>query len=351
MIHVPRPHASSRQRGFTLIELLVVIAIIAVLIGLLVPAVQKVREAAARATCSNNLKQLGLAATNFHVQYGHFPYGAKADVWDSYNWSQQLLPFLGQDNVYSGYSTILTQVTPTGDWPGANPFGAPNNFAARTAPLKVYLCPSDAAPPPDNGVQESSAGGNPPAYYARIRGSYRACVGPGDIYTNNVGANTSGAGIFSVKVGQVYQGSPAPFQTSLPDITDGASNTVMFSEGLTPSVAAWTPIGDITVGVMGGAFFSTYLPPNGPTDTIYGNCPQAVGDTDYSAPCQSKGALSLSVNTNSQVGTYAAARSRHVGGVNIALADGSVRFVGNGVDPYTWQGLGTLAGKEILKDY
>src|SRR5687767_9363566 len=138
-------HRLSRRPAFTLIELLVVIAIIAILIGLLLPAVQKVREAAARASCSNNLKQWALACHNYHDANGQLPYGRKFDSWDTYTWNTIALPYMEQAAVYSGYAPTLDDRAWRQAYPGPNgPIG--NNaaqWASRHAVLKMSLCPSD----------------------------------------------------------------------------------------------------------------------------------------------------------------------------------------------------------------
>src|SRR5687767_15133220 len=163
------------RRAFTLIELLVVIAIIAVLIGLLLPAVQKVREAAARASCSNNLKQLALACHNYHDATGQLPYGRKYDSWDAYTWTTLVLPYFEQGNVFNGYAPTLSARTWAQSYPGPNgPIG--NNAAqrlARHAVLKTYLCPSDIGPN-FNEIATNEYGG--------VRGNYRGCTGSGDMY-------------------------------------------------------------------------------------------------------------------------------------------------------------------------
>src|SRR5262245_43812641 len=130
---------SPERRGFTLIELLVVIAIIAILIALLVPAVQKVREAAARSQCTNNLKQIGLGIHNYEGQNKKFPYATKTDVLDAYNWSHLILPFMDQQQVYAIYTNIDVGIvdTTTTDWVGAHGFGA-GYQNARCATIPVY---------------------------------------------------------------------------------------------------------------------------------------------------------------------------------------------------------------------
>jgi prepilin-type N-terminal cleavage/methylation domain-containing protein/prepilin-type processing-associated H-X9-DG protein len=333
-----------RRHGFTLIELLVVIAIIAILIGLLLPAVQKVREAAARMKCGNNMKQLSLACHAYHDARGEMPYGRKYDFWDTYSWTLLILPYVEQENVYNGYVT-LTQVPFANSVPGPNgPIG--NNAAMRTsrhAKLPVNTCPSD-------GVYENETGTNE---YGFIRGNYRGCVGSGDMYGNAANgqpAATWGVGIFSVRPGQ----SPDPgaavrtIGTPISSITDGTGNTILVSECIVPRNTGWGgPIGSYIYGNMGGALFSTTLTPNSTSpDRIVGPCPVQQGDTGYREPCGSIGGNAWF--TPSAAGAHAAARSRHTNGVNVGMADGSVKFVNNTIDLNVWRAAGTRAGGETL---
>jgi prepilin-type N-terminal cleavage/methylation domain-containing protein len=346
----------ARRLAFTLIELLVVIAVIGILIALLLPAVQKVREASNRVRCSNNQKQLGIAMHAYYSAHDMFPYATKADVLDAYTWTQLLLPYIEQEAAYKMYTTIHEAIDknfngPYGkDWKGAHGFGNSPLKEARTAWVKVHFCPSDRPPV----INEPWLW-----YYTRQRASYRGCVGPGDLYGNSVGG-PSGKGIFSVTPGQFFQGAIAPAQTRVAEITDGTANTLMFAEALMPFTENWTTIADATLGNMGAAFFSTYLTPNSTSyDFIYGPCPpNAIGgappDTGYTAPCVMKSWPLRPQNghsTNNQLGAHAGARSRHINGVNVTLGDGAVRFVSNGVISSVWWALGTRGGNESASEY
>ena len=274
--------------GFTLIELLVAIAIIAVLIALLVPAVQKVREVAARQYCQNNLKQIGLGCHNYHdaqkklpasyVAAGPYNDGA-SDTLPGWGWSAMLLPYLEQDNLFR---TINVQV------PVEN---SRNAMAIRTM-LNGFLCPSDLMP--EQAFAVPDAFGNTLAEAGPT--SYAACVG-GD---ESDAAGALGLGIF-------YRNSATRFI----DITDGASNTVMIGE------RAWANAN----GTWAGAINNGVL-----LRGSHNPCPGS-GAAFYPASVLVQAHGHLNNATSDTDGGLDDFSSLHSGGSNFVFADGSVRFL------------------------
>jgi prepilin-type N-terminal cleavage/methylation domain-containing protein/prepilin-type processing-associated H-X9-DG protein len=339
---------SSGRKGFTLIELLVVIAIIAVLIGLLLPAVQKVREAANRMSCTNNLKQIALAAHNYHDTNRQFPSGMdEAHVGPLC----YMLPFLEQDARYKNFSfdtppiTRLWYQNPANRPPSTGQTTYPPPPAPRTdyggaGNMKTLLCPS-ATPPAatstvlmftattangkytyNNALFSGPASGtvtfvfsSAPGAVVLGRSNYVAMAGYPlyqlqDSNGNNVGVPDQFAGMFMYKS-----------NTQLTDVLDGTSNTIMFGEYASAYVdfGAGNVLTGYTALAWAGGFMYTYWAPDAGQD-----------------------------RATNPLGPYWRFGSRHPGVFNVALGDGSVRSLKNNIDYNTWVVMGGMRDGFVL---
>jgi prepilin-type N-terminal cleavage/methylation domain-containing protein/prepilin-type processing-associated H-X9-DG protein len=307
------------RRGFTLIELLVVIAIIGVLIALLLPAVQKVREAANRMRCLNNLKQLGIAMHNYHDGLGTLPDGGTYH--QSGGWQLTILPFIEQQSLYQAFQGYGSKS------PGV--YGAPNIANVTSKQLALCTCPSD---------QVAVTGGqtyNGCAYF-----NYAANFGNTAVGDSN--SATPGMRTETTYNGNTFAGAPFRFANPqhFSDITDGTSNTLMLAEviqGQRQDLRGFTYWGT-------GSAFLTSLRPNDSN-------PDLVTHTVCDSKPPNPPANCTGVSTAYGPVRAFASRSRHAGGVNVMFCDGSGRFIPNTIDPVIWQQLGTSQGGEILGDY
>ena len=301
-----------RRRAFTFVELLVVISIVAVLIGLLLPAVQKVREAAMRTKCQNNLKQIGLASHSYEEANRVFPpagvYPVGGTAAESYSVHARLLPYLEQDSLAS----LVNFAEPAVSQPVVTGHRIP-----------IFICPSEVNPTPRPG--------NPPRYPL----SYAANVGTWLVYDPNTGAGGDGAFPMNQGVRAI-------------EFRDGMSNTVGFTEVKTYGSY-----------LLGGNF------PDGPgvpapaeVDAFGGELRENVAHTGWTegqachdgrdvrfrpTPSLATAYVSSLEGSSATAVTYAAitARSYHPSGISVFMMDGHVRFVSNSFDPEKWRAFGT----------
>ena len=318
------------RRGFTLIELLVVIAIIAVLIGLLLPAVQKVREAAARLTCTNNLKQLGLAMHNYHDANQVLPMGVGSHGCCWGTWQVLVLPYLEQQNLRNLYLNF------SGNDDAGPRYGGAANLPCTGQRLPILTCPSDTV---HIGSKVSYHNyvvnwGNTSLYGLPLNG-VPFLGAPFNCYEGE--AITQAGHDFDytspADVGHGFFGKPVPFGA----ITDGLSNTLMASETVQGiSVGGTDYRGYTWWGSAAG--FVTYMLPNdpGPDVVTGGGC----GASPPNPPC-----TTVSTATRPRM---MAARSRHTGGVNTVFCDGHVVFISNTINAAVWNALGSTYGGEVI---
>jgi prepilin-type N-terminal cleavage/methylation domain-containing protein/prepilin-type processing-associated H-X9-DG protein len=319
-------NSSSTRSGFTLIELLVVIAIIAILIGLLLPAVQKVREAAARMQCSNNLKQLGLALHTFHDANKYFPPGSQAAVYKTprvdntmirgTSWLVFILPGVEQNNLYKKYN--FTQA-----------YNSSNNLAVGNIAVTTYHCPSGADLTSGNSGEGTAGLRNQTTHYYGVMGpSSRANPSTnslnGRTYSYVVGSPTGNDAYATDGILGQYQDASGSVTTGhhvrLTDITDGTSSTLMVGE-----MSMQLPSG------VPNAYRSWVRGQNGGCGTTK-NVTYPINSTFYN---NSNNFDDISFGSN------------HTGGCNFALADGSVRFINQNINMNIYKAIASIKSGEI----
>jgi prepilin-type N-terminal cleavage/methylation domain-containing protein/prepilin-type processing-associated H-X9-DG protein len=347
-----------RRSAFTLIELLVVIAIIAILIGLLLPAVQKVREAGSRLQCQNNLKQIGLALHNYHDVNKAFPFGKGPDYTKSRpgsaayaRWSvhSQILPYMEQDNLYKSIDFTYPPDTPGmfGAIPFMPPYTNPGsiNLAQCQAPIKIFICPSDVSP--SGGSSGGWFGAN--NYVGNLGAQYLCDLSEQLPSTIDPTAQANGVLYYLSSV-------------RITDITDGTSNTALFSEKLR-GTGAPDPRRDMFIIPNTTSLAATYATCQGINAntatplTHWQGASWVMGEmccTTYNhvSPPNTTTCAGLPFPGNmANMAMQVPPSSNHTNGVNLLLCDGSVHFITNSIDLATWRGLGSRNGGEVLGDY
>jgi prepilin-type N-terminal cleavage/methylation domain-containing protein/prepilin-type processing-associated H-X9-DG protein len=340
----------ARRPGFTLIELLVVISIIAVLIGLLLPAVQSAREAARRTQCINNLKQIGLAAHNYHTAFRVFPFGKGPSygtvlpgtpVYARWSAQSQLLMFIEQGNLFNSINFNLPPETPgmAGAVPFMPPYQNPNRENATSSQVMVatFLCPSDL-PTLSIWPGGNNYFGNQQTWACDLSDSNPSTIAPNEVQR----------GVF------FYLSA-----VSIDTMTDGTSQTAIFSEKIrgqgTPN-----PRTDMFATANQSSLDATYIdcqsinPMTTPPLTSREGMSWVMGEmccttynhvsTPNTKTCAGLGFPGTMANMSMQVPPS----SNHPGGVNVLMGDGGVHFIRDSIFLLTWRALGTRNGAEVI---
>lgn len=310
----------SKKKAFTLIELLVVIAIIAILIGLLLPAVQKVREAAAKAKCSNSLKQIGTAIHNYQSTFMSLPPGDTGNG-NNGTWLHYLLPFLEQEALFKMYTNLGGQ---TGGTPSYATAG--NNLTVSQTQIQALVCPSEP-----NGKSTQTNNYKFHNYAVNYGNTHRT-------------QNKAGRDPFPAAIRPSFAGAPFTYSGTFPpvaydfrDVTDGLSNTLLAAEILQGiSILPGTTEFRGMTWYGPGAGFTTFATPNSATQ-------DRIQFTNY---CNNQATQGLPCTAGTDWAL--AARSKHTGGVNVGLLDGGVRFIANSITPVTWSLLGSSKDDQPL---
>jgi prepilin-type N-terminal cleavage/methylation domain-containing protein len=325
-----KPVAGTRL-GFTLIELLVVVSVIAILIALLLPAVQAARESARRTQCSNNLRQIGLALANYEAALRVYPFGIggggpPGNVVNRWSAQSQLLLYLEQGALFNSLNFVGLP------WLNLNPVYAPMNETALTTTIAGFVCPSDF----DSIIDALNTAHN----------SYRACAGtlPYNLKYDSPDQTGRNNGGFW------FQSAVSPSR-----IIDGLSMTAFFSERCLGSSVSPDPLSDYYLTDDAINDCSLAGPSQSPrlTDPYEWSGERwADGNALYTRyqhifpPGSPSRLLGGSQDYDSQV--VVTATSRHPGGVNLILADGSYRFIKQSINPAIWMALATVTGGEVI---